>query len=53
MLILFVFDFSVFNSTRLKKELDQLFNKPTFGIKVNIKEGSTSVLEAGKNYTYF
>lgn len=41
--------FSMFNTPRLKKELNQLLNKPSIGIKVNVKEGSTSVLEAGKN----
>jgi len=37
----------------MKKELCQLLNNPPFGMKVNVKEGSTSVLEAGKNYKYF
>lgn len=37
----------------MKKELGQLLNKPPFGMKVNVKEGSTSVLEAGKTYLYF
>lgn len=38
------------NTTRLKKELSQLLSKPPIGIKVNVDESSTSVLEAGKNY---
>ncbi|KAL5233870.1 hypothetical protein ACI65C_001280 [Semiaphis heraclei] len=37
---------SLLSTPRLKKELGQLLNKPPFGMKVNIKEGSTSVLEA-------
>jgi len=40
----------MFNSPRLKKELGQLLNKPPIGIKVNVKEGSLSILEAGKNW---
>jgi len=40
----------MFNTPRLKKELSQLLGKPPIGIKVNVKEGSTSVLEAGENY---
>lgn len=47
-----LFDFSLLSTPRLKKELGQLLNKPPFGMKVNIKEGSTSVLEAGKS-VYF
>lgn len=42
----------MFNSPRLKKELGQLIGKPPIGIKVNVKEGSTSVLEAGKSLMY-
>lgn len=42
----------MFNSPRLKKELNQLLAKPPIGIKVNIKEGSTSILEAGKNFIF-
>jgi len=37
----------------MKKELGQLLNKPPFGMKVNVKEGSTSVLEAGTTYMHF
>ena len=37
----------------MKKELGQLLDKPPFGIKVNVKEGSTSVLEAGKGYIMY
>ncbi|XP_026806153.1 ubiquitin-conjugating enzyme E2 T-like isoform X1 [Rhopalosiphum maidis] len=37
---------SLLNTPRLKKELGQLLDKPPFGMKVNVKEGSTSVLEA-------
>lgn len=42
-----LFVFRMFNSPRLKKELRELREKPPFGIKVNVKEGSTSILEAG------
>lgn len=38
------------NTIRLKKELSQLLSKPPIGIKVNVDESSTSVLEAGKSY---
>jgi len=47
-----LFDFSLLNTPRLKKELGQLLNKPPFGMKVNVKEGSTSVLEAGKSVIF-
>lgn len=40
-------------TTRLKKELSQLLSKPPIGIKVNVNESSTSVLEAGKSYIKF
>jgi len=49
LILLVLFDFSSLNTPRLKKELGQLLNKPPFGMKVNVKEGSTSVLEAGKS----
>lgn len=41
---------SMFNTPRLTKELSQLFGKPPVGIRVKVKDGSSSVLEAGKNY---
>lgn len=53
MCVFFVFIFSMFNTPRLKKELSQLFDKPPFGIKVYIKDNSTHVLEAGKNYIIY
>jgi len=40
----------MFNTPRLTKELSQLFGKPPVGIRVKVKDGSSSVLEAGKNY---
>lgn len=42
----------MFNSARLKKELNQLLAKPPIGIKVNVKDGSTSILEAGTNFIF-
>ncbi|XP_050424181.1 ubiquitin-conjugating enzyme E2 T-like [Adelges cooleyi] len=39
----------MFNTPRLKKELNQLISKPPTGIQVNIKEGSSSILEAKLN----
>jgi len=45
-----VYVFSMFNTPRLTKELNQLLGKPPVGIRVKVKENSSSVLEAGKNY---
>lgn len=47
------FDSSMMNSSRLKKELSQLHDKPPVGIKINLKEESISSVEAGKNCIYF
>lgn len=41
----------MFNSPRLKKELSQLIGKPPIGIKVNVKEDSSYILEAGKSFS--
>lgn len=38
----------MFNTPRLKKELSQLIDKPPIGIKVNVKNDSSFILEAGK-----
>lgn len=40
----------MFNTPRLKKELGQLIGKPPIGIKVNVKEDSSFILEAGKSF---
>jgi len=42
----------MFNTPRLKKELNQLLGNPPIGIQVDIKEGSSSVLEASKYYLF-
>lgn len=47
-----IYVFSMFNTPRLKKELNQLLGNPPIGIQVDIKEGSSSVLEASKYYLF-